>query len=405
MDNEYGHVLSVTELTQYIKEKFNADPLLNRLRVNGEIFNFKHHSSGHMYFTLKDHNAALRCVMFRSANRRLNFLPADGMKVIAAGRVTIYEPDGQYQLYVDSLLPEGVGSLYAAFEQLKEKLATEGLFDSAVKKKLPRLPQRIGVITSPTGAAVRDIVTTVSRRYPLAEILIVPVLVQGPDAPGQIAEALSFINNVPGVDVIIVGRGGGSIEELWAFNEEIVARAIFASKVPVISAVGHETDFTIADFVADVRAATPTAAAELAVPDSREIRNFLDTAQKRLVTITSGRLEENKRYLAKLASARVLVRPLERVDQARQTLDNLTTGLDVRMNYYLKGLAARLELMKGKLAALNPQAVLNRGFSICYDSKGNIITDSGCLQPGDGILLRLRKGRAEAAVTHTYTEE
>lgn len=405
MDNEYGHVLSVTELTQYIKEKFNADPLLNRLRVNGEISNFKHHSSGHMYFTLKDHNAALRCVMFRSANRRLNFLPADGMKVIAAGRVTIYERDGQYQLYVDSLLPEGVGSLYAAFEQLKEKLATEGLFDSAVKKKLPRLPQRIGVVTSPTGAAVRDIVTTVSRRYPLAEILIVPVLVQGPDAPGQIAAALSFINSVPGVDVIIVGRGGGSIEELWAFNEEIVARAIFASKVPVISAVGHETDFTIADFVADVRAATPTAAAELAVPDSREIRNFLDTAQKRLVTITSGRLEENKRYLTKLASARVLVRPLERVDQARQTLDNLTTGLEVRMNYYLKGLAARLELMKGKLAALNPQAVLNRGFSICYDSKGNIITDSGCLQPGDGILLRLRKGRAEAAVTHTYTEE
>ncbi|NLZ93143.1 MAG: exodeoxyribonuclease VII large subunit [Firmicutes bacterium] len=398
-------IYSVTQLTQYLKNIFAADSQLNRLRVSGEISNFKHHSSGHMYFTLKDERAALRCVMFRSANQRLTFSPAHGMKVVASGKLSIYERDGQYQLYVESMLPEGIGSLYAAFERLKEKLAAEGLFDAAYKIPIPQLPQRIGVITSPTGAAVRDIIITIKRRFPQAEVLIVPVLVQGPEAAGQIAAALQFINDVPDVDVVIVGRGGGSLEELWAFNEEIVARAIFASEIPVISAVGHETDFTIADFVADARAATPTAAAEMAVPDQRVIRQFLQTSYARLVARLKQKLEQEKRYLAKLAASRVLTCPLERVEQAQQTLDNLALQLEARMNYYLQDNKAKLAMIAGKLTALNPEAVLERGFSICYNQSGKVIRSASQLQSGEQINIRLRAGQAAAEILATNLEE
>ncbi|MCR3922076.1 MAG: exodeoxyribonuclease VII large subunit [Firmicutes bacterium] len=398
-------VLTVGQLTTYIKNLFTADPQLNRLRVSGEISNFKHHSSGHMYFTLKDSQAALRCVMFRSANARLTFRPANGMKVVINGKLSIYERDGQYQLYVESMLPEGVGSLFAAFEELRAKLMAEGLFSDEWKKPLPRFPQRIGVITSPTGAAIRDIVTTLTRRYPQAEVLIVPVLVQGPGAPAQIAEAIGFMNTVPAMDVLITGRGGGSIEELWAFNEEIVARAIFDSEIPVIAAVGHETDFTIADFVADMRAATPTAAAELAVPDQREIMQFLEVTQRRLIQKVNGRIEQDKRYLEKLAAARVLTRPLERVEQATQTLDNLYSRLEARMAYLVQGRTAKLDILMGKLGALNPEAVLERGFSICYDQAGQVVRDAKYLQIGDNVQIRLRLGHAGAQIRDIKTEE
>ncbi|NLN07360.1 MAG: exodeoxyribonuclease VII large subunit [Firmicutes bacterium] len=405
MNLDLTRTLSVGEVTTYIKQLFAADPLLSRLQVSGEISNFKHHSSGHMYFTLKDSSAALRCVMFRSANRRLTFRPADGMKVIAAGRLSVYERDGLYQLYVEDLLPEGVGSLYTAFAELKARLEAEGLFRPERKKPLPRYPRRIGVVTSPTGAAVRDIVTTLGRRFPLAEALIVPVLVQGPEAPQQIAEALDFLNSVPGIDVIIAGRGGGSIEELWAFNEEVVARAIYRSYIPVISAVGHETDFTIADFVADVRAATPTAAAELAVPDMRELEKYFLQAARRLVFKLKSLLEQEKRYLQRLASARVLTRPLERVEAAGQVLDNLFTRLEAQATILLQNKTARLELLAAKLAALNPAAVLERGFAICYDQSGNVVANSTNLATGDRVLLRFRRGSADAAILQSYLEE
>ncbi|MDW7651844.1 MAG: exodeoxyribonuclease VII large subunit [Bacillota bacterium] len=405
MPYDSGRTLTVAQLTQYIKNLFAAEPQLNRLRVSGEISNFKHHSSGHMYFTLKDAAASLRCVMFRSSNARLTFKPANGMKVVVGGKISVYERDGQYQLYADTMLPEGVGSLFAAFEELKSKLAAEGLFSPEYKQSLPKLPARIGVVTSPTGAAVRDILTTLTRRFPQAEVLVVPVLVQGPEAPGQIAAAIDFLNGVSGVDVMIIGRGGGSIEELWAFNEEVVARAVFASKIPVVSAVGHETDFTIADFVADVRAATPTAAAEIVAPDYREIVQYLAAAQKRMTTKLAAKLEQDRRYLKRLAASRVLTSPLERVSQYSQTVDNLASRLEARMAYLLQGYTSCVGVMEGKLRALSPEAVLGRGFAICLDNQGNVVRDAAALRAGDLLRLHLERGRAIAEVKETFTEE
>jgi exodeoxyribonuclease VII large subunit len=400
-----SRVLTVAELTLYLKEVFAADPLLSKLRVSGEISNFKHHSSGHMYFTLKDAHSSLRCVMFRSQNSRLTFRPAEGMRVVVGGRLSIYDRDGQYQLYAETMAPEGVGSLYAAFLALKNRLAAEGLFEAAAKKELPKIPARVGIVTSPTGAAVRDILTTLRRRFPQLEVLIVPVLVQGPEAPAQIAEAVGFLNNVPGIDVIIVARGGGSIEELWAFNEEMVARAIFASQVPVVSAVGHETDFTIADFVSDVRAATPTAAAELIVPDQREIAHFLGAAGRRMSAQLLRRLQQDKRYLEKLAASPVLARPLERLEQKGQQLDSLETRMANRLSFLLQGCRGRLDTMEAALRHLSPSAVLSRGFAICLDEQGRVVRDSGQLSPGDPVSVRLEKGTFGATVNSVYGSE
>ncbi|EEG78320.1 exodeoxyribonuclease VII large subunit [Dethiobacter alkaliphilus] len=397
--------VTVAQLTQYIKNLFAADSQLNSLRVSGEISNFKHHSSGHMYFTLKDAKASLRCVMFRSYNARLTFKPTQGMNVVVSGRISVYERDGQYQMYVENMLPEGVGSLFAAFEALKKRLAAEGLFAPEKKKQLPKLPTRIGVVTSPTGAAIRDILTTLKRRFPQAEVLVMPVLVQGPDAPEQIAEAIEFLNNIDDVDVMIIGRGGGAIEELWAFNEEVVARAVYASDIPVVSAVGHETDFTIADFVADVRAATPTAAAEIVVPDQREIMQYLDSAKQRMAAKLAAKLEHDRRYLERLASSRVLTRPLERLEQYSQVLDNLSARLETRMQYLLQGCQSRVSVLEGKLTALSPEAVLARGFAICLDEKGNVVRDAALLNRDDLLKLRLQRGTVTARVEETDTEE
>ncbi len=400
-----GRVLTVSQLTQYIKNIFAADSQLNKLQISGEISNYKHHSSGHMYFTLKDAGASVRCVMFRSQNARLAFRPADGLRAVVGGRLSVYERDGQYQLYADTMQPEGVGSLFAAFEELKKKLAAEGLFAAKYKKAIPRIPGKIGIITSSTGAALRDILTTLRRRFPQVEVLIVPVLVQGPEAPRQIAEAIEFLNTVSDIDVIIAGRGGGSIEELWAFNEEIVARAIFTSDVPVISAVGHETDFTIADFIADIRAATPTAAGELVVPNQREIGEYLDAAFRRMASQLSKKLEHDRRYLEKLASSRVLKRPMERVEQNKQFVDSLAVRLENRMAYLLQGYTSRVNLLDSKLAALSPAAVLSRGFAICLDDEGQVVRDASAVSTGSVINIRLERGSLDAEVKRVKMEE
>ncbi|MHB1255729.1 MAG: exodeoxyribonuclease VII large subunit [Dethiobacteraceae bacterium] len=404
MLNGSERILTVAQVTQYIKNLFAADSQLNKLRVSGEISNFKAHSSGHMYFTLKDAAASIRCVMFKSANGRLAFRPADGMKVVLSGRLSIYERDGLYQLYVESMAPEGVGSLFAAFEEMKKRLAAEGLFAPEVKKPLPRFPERIGLVTSPTGAAIRDILATLSRRFPQAEVLVVPVPVQGVGAAAQIAEAINFFNGIQDVDVLIIGRGGGSIEELWAFNEEVVARAIYSSRIPVVSAVGHETDFTIADFVADVRAATPTAAAEIIVPDQRELQQFLAMAKNRMTAVMKARLEHHRRYVERIASAREFVRPSQRFDQHRQILDNLASRLDSRLCYLLQGCTARLDFLAGKLGALSPEAVLARGFAICLDENGGVVRDAKQLAPDDLLRIRLHQGHADARVIQTYAK-
>ena len=276
-------IISVSQVTGYIKEKLESDLILNNLWIKGEISNFKHHSSGHMYFTLKDRNSALRCIMFKSRNQSLDFAPREGMAVVARGSIAVYERDGQYQLYIEEMLPQGIGALYSAFLQLKDKLEKEGLFAPERKKPLPAFPKKIGIVTSPTGAAVKDIITVMTRRYPQVHIILIPVAVQGHEAPAQIAEGIRLANSIEGLELIIVGRGGGSIEELWAFNTEEVARSIESSSLPVISAVGHQTDFTIADFIADMRAPTPSAAAELAVPDCLQVRKHLNVLTQRLV--------------------------------------------------------------------------------------------------------------------------
>ena len=296
-------IYQVREVNRYLKGKLEGDDFLQNLGVQGEISNFKHHSSGHMYFTLKDEESTLRCVMFRSQNRRLNFAPRDGLQVIALGSIGVYIRDGVYQFYVEAMEPAGLGSLHLAFEELKRKLAGEGLFSPERKRSLPLLPRRVGVITSPTGAAIRDIITVSRRRFANVDLIVAPVLVQGDRAAPQMVAALEALARVPGIDVIIIGRGGGSWEELWPFNDEGLARAIAACPVPVISAVGHETDFTIVDFVADVRAATPSAAAELAVPDKEELRlrlqNLAARSQQGIRTI----LEQRRQALSTLASA------------------------------------------------------------------------------------------------------
>src|SRR3954452_2027983 len=293
--------LTVNALTKYIKRKFDVDPHLQDVFVKGEISNFKQHSSGHMYFTLKDEKARILAVMFSSYNKRVKFAPENGMKVLLRGEVTLYEPSGQYQIYVKEIQPDGIGDLYLAFEQLKEKLTREGLFAAEHKQSLPKFPNTVGVVTSPTGAAVRDIITTIKRRYPIAKVLILPALVQGDQAAPSITDAINQANEKKhGIDVLIVGRGGGSIEELWAFNEEIVARAIYESTIPIISAVGHETDFTIADFVADLRAPTPTGAAELAVPHIDEWLERVLTKQTRIIRAMKEKISLQKTKLGRL---------------------------------------------------------------------------------------------------------
>jgi len=383
--------LTVSQLNRYIKGIIEQDNLLFRVTVKGEISNFKAHYSGHMYFALKDETAVIKCVMFRSAASTLKFLPESGQKVIASGRVGVYERDGQYQLYIDSMQPDGIGALYAAYEQLKGKLSEEGLFDEDRKKPIPKFPSKIGVVTSPTGAAVRDILNILKRRYRLSDIYIYPVLVQGDEAPGDIAKAIDYFDRSGWADVLIVGRGGGSIEDLWAFNTEIVARAAANCKIPIISAVGHETDFTIIDFVADLRAPTPSAAAELAVPSTAELLEKLSGFDLRLINAVGATVRKKRLALEGFSGRAVYKRENDIVEKRMMALDSASLKLEAAMNSVLAKDKELLSSAIGKLDALSPLATLNRGFSV-VKKDDEVVKSAADLNEGDRLSVRFSDG-------------
>ncbi|MHA6483801.1 exodeoxyribonuclease VII large subunit [Paenibacillus sp. strain BS8-2] len=443
-------VYSIKELNKYIRMKFESDHVLGDVWLRGEISNFTHHSSGHMYFTLKDESSRLKCVMFATHNVRLPFIPKEGAKVLARGNISVFERDGNYQFYCLAMQPDGIGSLYLAYEQLKQKLEQEGLFADTRKRPLPAFPKAIGVITSPTGAAVRDIITTLNRRYPFIPVYIYPVLVQGPGAAPAIVRAIESMNRFGECDVLIVGRGGGSLEELWAFNEEAVARAIASSSIPVISAVGHETDFTIADFVADLRAATPTAAAELAVPHVAELRQRVNRLSQRLAGAAQGALRGQRERLDRARRSpffryprRYLLDQAQRLDHLQEKLRQQTKQVAIRQRSRLekleKGLVARhpgektaylakrlgaarrqLELvtaglMKEKkqrlhggirqLDALSPLKVMSRGYGLIYDNEGQRLLKSiDDTAPGEGLSVKLVDGTIHCCVIEVKGE-
>lgn len=391
-------ILTVSQLNTYVKSLFDADMILRNVFVVGEISNFtNHYRTGHYYMTIKDESSAIKAVMFRTANQRLRFVPESGMSVIVRGRVSVFERDGQYQLYIEDMQPDGLGALNLAFEQLKNKLAAEGLFDAEFKKPIPKRCSRIGVVTSATGAVIQDIKNVVSRRYPLAEIVLCPVEVQGANAAPQIAEAIDRFNNADNVDVLIVGRGGGSLEDLWAFNEELVARAVFRSNIPVISAVGHETDFTICDFVADLRAPTPSAAAELAVPEIREDKAFIDTVIYQCEAYLLDRIEREKSKLELLKERLKYRSPVAIIDERLSAVDALLASAEVNIERRLESEKMRFSSLTGKLDALSPLKVMSRGYSIAT-SNDKIIKSVMEINSGDRFKLRLSDGEKECEV-------
>ena len=388
-------VLTVGQINTYIKSIIDGDPNLNYIFVVGEISNFtNHYRTGHYYFTLKDESSAIKAVMFRSSAQRIKFVPENGMRVILRGRVSVFERDGQYQLYVDDMQPDGAGALNLAFEQLKAKLEAQGLFDASRKKPIPEIPERVGVITSPTGAAVRDILNVLGRRFPQAKVVFCPVQVQGVNAAPQIAQAIDLFNRFNAADVLIVGRGGGSIEDLWAFNEEQVALAVSRSSIPVISAVGHETDFTICDFVADLRAPTPSAAAELAVPDWVEQRAYVSGLLLHASSLIRQNLAEQKVRVNTLSQSRVLKNPLETVEIGRQTLDSLLNRLLFAQKSNFNSSASRFAEACAKLDALSPLKVLSRGYAAVY-SGGKIIDSAAKTDMTKNISVRFADGEIE----------
>ena len=366
--------VSVSQLNNYIKRVFDANSYLTDIKVCGELSNFKLHSSGHIYASLKDEGGVIKLVMFRSSAQYLKFRPEDGMKVIVRGRISVYEQGGIYQMYAESIEPDGEGSLYAAFEKLKAKLSEKGMFDEIHKKPLPRFPARIGVVTAQGGAALQDILNITSRRYPLAEIVLFPVSVQGTSASREISDALNYMNKTNACDVIICGRGGGSIEDLWAFNEEIVANAIFNSHIPIVSAVGHETDFTIADFVADLRAPTPSAAAELVCPSAQELSEFFRNAKSRLSSLLINNVKIKKANLTRLSESYVFTKFSDILDGHRQKIDTLSTESQVALKNLIIKKQNTLAKEAAKLDALSPLKVLLRGYSLATDNDGKLIS-------------------------------
>ena len=392
-------ILEVSQVNAYIKGLFDRDALLGQVCVHGELSNYKIYPSGHHYFTMKDAEGALRCVMFRSSAARLRFRPENGMQVLAMGRITVFPRDGAYQLYCDALAPAGVGDLHVAFEQLKAKLLAEGLFDRSLKKPLPPYPHTIGIITSGAGAAIMDMLRILNRRYPLAKVKILPVRVQGAEAPAEIAGAIRYANAHHVADLLITGRGGGSMEDLWAFNDERVARAIFASEIPVISAVGHEPDVTISDFVADVRAATPSNAAELAVPDQNELRQALSGCQARLLAAMKKQLLAERQRLDRLRTARVLQSPLGYVQERRMLLDHESRMLATLMQKAVAEKKQRFARLTAALDAMSPLKVLSRGYSVVKTAGGGVLQHAGQVSPGDTIEITLRQGSLSAQVT------
>jgi len=397
-------IFEVSQVNAYIKSNFDADPLLAGLCVRGELSNYKIYPSGHHYFTLKDAESSLRCVMFRSSAGRLHFRPENGMKVLCLGRVTVFPRDGAYQLYCESMTPDGVGDLHVAYEQLKEKLLAEGLFDAAHKRPLPTYPHRVAIITSSAGAAVHDMLRILGARYPLARVSVLPVRVQGEEAPAEIAGAIRYANKWKLADVILTGRGGGSIEDLWAFNDERVARAIYASDIPVVSAVGHEPDVTISDFVADVRAATPSNGAELVAPDQAKLRVRLSAAQAAMDEAMRRRLKLSRQRLDALAGARVLLSPKNYFEDRRLTLDYLQHRLDAAARRRLDGKTREFAPLVASLDALSPLKVRARGYSVTY-AGGKSIRSARQARPGDQITVRLSDGALRADVTDVEEEK
>ena len=391
-------VYEVSQINEYIKLRFDDDAFLNNLFLRGEISNYKCYPSGHHYFSLKDAGGSIRCVMFRGSAFSLRFRPENGMKVIAQGRISVFPRDGTYQFYVNQMTVDGVGDLHVAFEQLKAKLLAEGLFDPSRKRPLPRYPHTIAIITSSAGAALRDMLRILRKRYPLCEVKLLPVRVQGEEAPGEIAAALAYANRYRVADLIITGRGGGSIEDLWAFNDERVARAIAASELPVISAVGHEPDVTISDFVADLRAATPSNAAELAVPDQMELRQALAARQALLLTQMQKRLKQERGTLERLASSRVLKSPINYINDRRLQVDYVQHRLTAAFSEIVQRKHRRFASLTAKLDAMSPLKVLARGYSMASDGQGTLLRSVKQIKPGDRLTVRFADGSAAAVV-------
>lgn len=393
-----SHIYTVSQVNQYIKTLLDRDRELTALYVRGEISNYKAYPSGHHYFSLKDGEGTIRCVMFKREAMSLRFRPEHGMKVIAFGRVAVFPRDGQYQLYCTTLTPDGVGDLHLAFEQLKQKLYAEGLFDPAHKKPIPRFPKRIALITSSAGAAVRDMLRILGARWPMAEVVLLPVRVQGAEAPGEICAAIAWANRHQVADLIITGRGGGSMEDLWAFNDENVARTIYHSALPVISAVGHEPDVTIADFVADLRAATPSNAAELAVPDQNEIAVWLRQMEGRLSQAMSRKLERDRKDLERAARCRALQDPVNYVDDKRMVLDYQREKLAAGLSASLNRERQRFGQLASKLDALSPLKVLGRGYAIPRKADGGVVRSVTDVAPADKLTLRMADGEISCQV-------
>ena len=391
-------ILSVGQLNDYIKGRLDNDPGLRNIAIRGELSNYKVYPSGHHYFTIKDGTGALKCVMFKSAAMRLRFRPENGMQVIAMGSVTVYVRDGVYQMYCTGMLMDGIGDLYAAFEQLKTKLSAQGLFDPAHKKPLPKLPGTIGIITSSAGAAVHDMLRILRKRYPLTQVKLLPVRVQGAEAPAEIAGAIWYANQHSLADLLIVGRGGGSIEDLWAFNDELVARAIYDSKIPVISAVGHEPDVTISDFVADLRAATPSNAAELAVPDQNALRQTLDDMQNAMAVAMQTKIDRAGERLRNLSGRPVLKSPLASFESRKRALELLEKRLISAQSETVAKARQRFVGQVGKLDAMSPLKVLTRGYAMVAKEDGTIVRSVTDVKPKEPIAVRVSDGTIVATV-------
>ena len=396
--------LSVTEVNQYIKQMLEQDQILSQVSVRGELSNYKMHSSGHHYFTLKDDGAVISAVMFRGDASKLRFRPENGMKVILSGRVSLFPKSGQYQIYVRDMQPDGIGALYIAFEQLKQKLYAEGLFDPEKKKTIPRYPARIALVTSPTGAAVRDMIRILRHRYPLAKVLVCPVKVQGDGAAEEIAAMLDYVNEYALADVIITGRGGGSMEDLWAFNEEVVARAVYRSRIPVISAVGHEPDVTICDYVADLRAATPSNAAELAVVDGAELQVRLHNVTARMTQTVLANIQSKRQQLRLLAEKKIMRSPYEYLSERRMLLSMMQQRLEGGQTSVIQKKKQQYAALAAYLDAMSPLKVLGRGYAMAVKD-GNVVQSVSALHRGDSLKLQLRDGVANCCVESVETKE
>ena len=392
-------VLSISQLNEYIRGKLDTDALLNGIAVRGEISNYKVYPSGHHYFTLKDEASSLKCVMFKGNAMRLRFRPDNGVKVIAMGKISVYPRDGVYQLYCTAMAMDGIGDLYAAFEQLKDKLAAQGLFDPAHKKPIPKYPAVIGIVTSSAGAAIHDMLRILRKRYPLSEVRLLPVRVQGAEAPGEIAAAIRYANYHKLADLLIVGRGGGSIEDLWAFNDEQVAYAIYESEIPVISAVGHEPDVTISDFVADLRAATPSNAAELAVPDQDALRQALDSMSDSMASALNRQVKSARQHLNVLSRSAALQSPTGYLDQKKQNLELLKNRLVSAETRTVAQKKQQFVRLTAKLDAMSPLKVLTRGYAIAMKSDTQVLTSVSQVNPGDRIAVSLSDGVITANVS------